>query len=409
MKKNQNLFAINGMYWVTSAVFLPFIGAYYTSIGMRESQVGILAAVIPLASLLIQPVWAYISDRTGKRRTVLVFLCIGCAGSILFFSRAATFLSCLSGILIYAVFSSALLPLSDALVIKAADQRGVNFAYIRMTGTITYAITVLLVGRLLSDQYRIIFLISSASFLLYSLCCMTLRPEKGAGVAAAVKAGKEAGAVRPENRAADSEPAQRGLFCGRQIIAIFLCAFAMQFGLNYHGTFLSVYLVGLGFDNGVIGIMSCVSALSEVPVLLLMKKIKKRFSIMQLLTTAIVLCSLRLFLVSSGNIVLIAAAQLLQGPSFMICYFSCVTYISEHVLSGRISQGQSMLALVQNGLGCIFGSLAGGMLAERLGIRKGFWVVGAAILVLAAAALRLDRYLQEQKEKGGRTDGSFSV
>ena len=45
MKKYLDLYVVNGMYWVTAAAFLPFIGAYYTSIGMSEGQVGVLAAV----------------------------------------------------------------------------------------------------------------------------------------------------------------------------------------------------------------------------------------------------------------------------------------------------------------------------------------------------------------------------
>ena len=55
MKKYLDLYVVNGMYWVTAAAFLPFIGAYYTSIGMSEGQVGVLAAVFPLAALAIQP------------------------------------------------------------------------------------------------------------------------------------------------------------------------------------------------------------------------------------------------------------------------------------------------------------------------------------------------------------------
>ena len=51
MKKYLDLYVVNGMYWVTAAAFLPFIGAYYTSIGMSEGQVGVLAAVFPLAAL----------------------------------------------------------------------------------------------------------------------------------------------------------------------------------------------------------------------------------------------------------------------------------------------------------------------------------------------------------------------
>ena len=188
------------------------------------------------------------------------------------------------------------------------------------------------------------------------------------------------------------------LFRSSQIFAVLLFAFALQLGLMYHGTFLGVYLVDLGFDNGMIGVMNCVSALSEVPVLFLINRIRKRVGIMRLLFLAVVLCALRLFLVSTGNVVWMLPAQLLQGPSYMVSYFCCVMYVSENVLDGRISQGQSLLTMVQTGLGAICGSLAGGFAAERLGTRGGFLAVGCLILILAAAAAVLDRYLRRRRE-----------
>ena len=144
--------------------------------------------------------------------------------------------------------------------------------------------------------------------------------------------------------------------------------------------------------------MNCVSALSEVPVLFLINRIRKRVGIMRLLFLAVVLCALRLFLVSTGNVVWMLPAQLLQGPSYMVSYFCCVMYVSENVLDGRISQGQSLLTMVQTGLGAICGSLAGGFAAERLGTRGGFLAVGCLILILAAAAAVLDRYLRRRRE-----------
>ena len=82
MKKHLDLYVVNGMYWVTAAAFLPFIGAYYTSIGMTDGQVGILAAVFPMAALVIQPFWAYLSDRTGKRKRMLLGLCAASGAAV---------------------------------------------------------------------------------------------------------------------------------------------------------------------------------------------------------------------------------------------------------------------------------------------------------------------------------------
>ena len=64
----------NGMYYICIALYSPFLSAFFSSRGMSAGQIGILAAVAPVASLLIQPIWARISDRSGKRRIVIQIL-----------------------------------------------------------------------------------------------------------------------------------------------------------------------------------------------------------------------------------------------------------------------------------------------------------------------------------------------
>ena len=324
---------VNGMYWVTAAAFLPFIGAYYTSIGMTDGQVGVLAAVFPLAALVIQPFWAYLSDRTGKRKQMLLILCVGSGVSVLLFLGADSFWKCLFAILLYAVFSSALLPLCDALVIEAARKRGADFSRIRMAGTISYAVAVVLIGSLAGDSFRWIFLSGGASFAVYFVCCAGLREE---GASNSSREERKEGEKMPGRRQEEKKAGRGRLFRSRQIFAVLLFAFALQLGLMYHGTFLGVYLVDLGYDNGMIGVMNCVSALSEVPVLFLINRIRKKVGIMRLLFLSVALCALRLFLVSTGDVAWMLPAQLLQGPSYMVSYFCCVMYVSENVLDGRL-------------------------------------------------------------------------
>ena len=175
MKKHLYLYVVNGMYWVTAAAFLPFIGAYYTSIGMTDGQVGVLAAVFPLAALVIQPFWAYLSDRTGKRKRMLLGLCAASGVAVLLFLRADSFWKCFFAIFLYAAFSTALLPLCDALVIEAAKKRGADFSRIRMAGTVSYAVAVVMIGALAGDSFRWIFLFGGISYVAYFLCCCGLR------------------------------------------------------------------------------------------------------------------------------------------------------------------------------------------------------------------------------------------
>ena len=53
--KGLNLYLINGMYWITASLYLPFITMYFSQKGMDSMQIGILSALLPIASLTVQP------------------------------------------------------------------------------------------------------------------------------------------------------------------------------------------------------------------------------------------------------------------------------------------------------------------------------------------------------------------
>ena len=257
-----------------------------------------------------------------------------------------------------------------------------------MSGTLCYAFVVVIAGFYLKKHLRVMFILDSIAFLIFLLCCSTLKDVDAEKKKQTVvkKAGKE-------NRC---EP----LFRSKMIIVVLTCAFALQLSLNYHGTFLGVYLLDLGHSQTLMGIMSCISALSEVPALLVIKRLHKRFSPEALLVIAVLLGAVRLIMAASGWIVLVLAEHLLQGVSFMVCYLTCVTYINEQVQKDRISQGQSMLSLAQNGLGAICGTLLGGVVAQNLGIQAGFLVMAIIPICIAVCAVFTGRWIRDKE--GGK-------
>lgn len=374
--KGLNLYLINGLYWITASLYLPFITMYFSQKGMDSMQVGALSALLPIASLTVQPLWAALADRSGKRRRVLIVLNLCCAASILLFPGTDSFGEILGAAACYAVFNSAVLPICDALVVSRAEEENISFAWVRMCGTVSYAAVVLGMGFYLRKHTNVMFYGNSACFLMFTLLCLTLpgdrRIMRGKEPVGAESGGKSAGKGR--------------IFRSRDIYLILIFAFAMQFGINYYSAFLGVYLLELGYNQSLLGVLNCISALSEIPVLLLIHRLAGKYRETVLLTAAVCCMALRLVLLSAGSVPLMAAAQLLQGPSYMVCYFVCVTYINRMVMPGKISQGQSTLAFVQMGLGSLSGSLLGGVLASTFGIRRGFVIVAFLLLTAAAAA-----------------------
>lgn len=378
------LFRTNWVFWSAAGIMAPFMSAYYKSIHLTSTQIGILFAVAPICAICIQPVWAIVSDRLGKRRLVLIGLAVCTAMAALLYYLGQTFLVCLLATVTMAMFSSALQPLCDAILIDRANTHGCNFATIRIGGTLGYAVIVLLMGNVLERWSHGIFALSSAGYLIFALTVAALPREEET--------------VPSYSKLKSLSSGRRGIFDGNEVIFVLLFAFVMSLGLGFCGSFTGVYAIELGHSQKLIGILSCISALSEVPVLLFARKLTQRFGEITLLGISSVMISLRLFLIGQGLVPAMIGGQLLQGITYMTTYYCCTSYISTHVKPGRISQGQSVLTMIQSGLASVSGNLVGGWLVDSVGTKKAFMTMAAVVLFVSMVVVVVFLMYNHRKE-----------
>lgn len=363
------LFFINVSFWVACGSCAPFLSAYYKRIGLSFTQIGVLLAIGPIFAIFIQPLWAMLSDRTGKRKLLLILLALCTAGAYLLYYLGTSFAVCLLAVLVVSLFSLALLPLCDALVIDRANAYGFPFARIRIGGTLGYAVMVFGAGMFLEKFDGAQFAVASVAYLLFAGAVMLL-PQGSAR--------KEAAPARKK-----AVPARESIFDTSEILFVLALALIESLGLGFCGSFTGSYAVELGFGSSLIGVLSCISALSEVPILLFAGKLMDRFGEIPLLIFSGVMMSLRLCLTGMGLVPAMISAQLLQSVTYMTTYICCTQYISKHVRAGKMSQGQSALAIVQSGLAAVASNLFGGMLVDAVGTRQAFFAVAAGVLVVA--------------------------
>lgn len=391
------LFLINVSFWVACGSCAPFLSAYYKRIGLSFTQIGVLLAIGPIFAIFIQPLWAMLSDRTGKRKLLLILLALCTAGAYLLYYLGTSFAVCLLAVLVVSLFSLALLPLCDALVIDRANAYGFPFARIRIGGTLGYAAMVFGAGMFLEKFDGAQFAVASVAYLLFAGAVMLLpqgcvreatAPAREEAVPAREKAAparRKAVPAREEAASARRKavPARESIFDTSEILFVLALALIESLGLGFCGSFTGSYAVELGFGSSLIGVLSCISALSEVPILLFAGKLMDRFGEIPLLIFSGIMMSLRLCLTGMGLVPAMISAQLLQSVTYMTTYICCTQYISKHVRAGKMSQGQSALAIVQSGLAAVASNLFGGMLVDAVGTRQAFFAVAAGVLVVA--------------------------
>ena len=348
------LLLINSFLYISVALYSPFLSAYYRQNGITSSQIGILMTVAPLASVIIQPFWAKRSDESGKAKKYVCAIILGIIVSLYTFYLGHSFTT-------------------FAIVIRNANYFQYNFAIIRMGGTVGYAVIVLLVGVYLRKNPSAQFFLASIGYLILLLLLLRL-PESENHQPIAIKK-----ALPFWQQFKLSE-----IFVDKTIYFVLAFAFIYQLGASFLGSFLGVYTVELGYGQAQVGLLSCVQACSEIPVLLLIQKLSKKFGTLHLIAAATFLMGARLITASGGSLLFLILAQAMQGITYMIVHFCCATYIASHAKEGKASQGQSVLYIVQTGIASILGNILGGKIIDRIGIQFSYRYFGIVIFIIAA-------------------------
>ena len=70
-------------YYLANAVYQGYAAKYFEAVGMTHTQLTILLAMAPIISVVMQPVWGMLGDRSKSRNAVLRVLIIAAAGIVL--------------------------------------------------------------------------------------------------------------------------------------------------------------------------------------------------------------------------------------------------------------------------------------------------------------------------------------
>ncbi len=385
-----NLLLVNAFVNICFALYIPFLSTFYATKGINSVEIGILLTISPVASILIQPLWAMFSDRLNKRKFFLALVVLGSALTIFSYYLGNTFTTYFIATALVSLFSTAILPLSDAITIREAGKYHFDFARIRMGGTIGYAFMVTITGWILRVRPNSLFFLGFLGYTALLVFVLRLPGDQNAK--------KEEKLTKASQDPSVGVKGILSIFNTKMILFVFAFALISQIGFSFYWGFLGVYLLDLGYGQSTLGWLNCISALSEVPALLIINKLIKKFGSLKILFASCIILSLRIFLVTMGSLPIIVLAQLLHGFTYMTIYFSCAVYINNNVRQGKQSQGQSLLAIMQTGIGSILGNIAGGYLVDLFGITSAYGLI-AFVLITSALIILLLQLLYEKRMK----------
>jgi PPP family 3-phenylpropionic acid transporter len=365
------------MYCASLAAWQPLLAVYFNEVGISGLRIGIVMSIAPVMVFLVQPMWGVVADRWGRRRTLLFTMFLA-SFTILGYVWNGGFWFFFFWTIVVAFATNPIGTLLDSTILDYVKERqDSSYGRFRMWGAIGWMVSAPIVGTIITGRsIKLIFPISMAVMLLGWLAGFLARNKS------TVK-----GAIEEASWANLS-----GVLRNWRLIVFLVIAFLYGVGTAPVWSFFGIYLKDIGASRQLMGFAFGLDAAIELPFYFFSNVFVKRFGARRVLTFAIAMFAVRLFLYSFISTPLLAVSvELMHGLTFSLFIVSAVEYVNELVPPAWRATGQSLYAAACFGAGTLAGNMFAGYLYDQMPLQQVYRFSGWLLLivtVVAAFALR---------------------
>lgn len=344
---------------------LPFWPVWLSHKGLSLEQIGIVISAPIWIKIIFIPVFTSLADHLGRRRALLVTLS---AISLCFYQVyfiAEGFWQILGLGLIIGVFVSPYAALGDNLVLTKARTHKIDYARIRLWGSISFILAAVGGGWILEDRspdYILKIIVASAALLF--LCCLLL----------------------PETHSQNQKSEQKGL---RRLLKNWrFMAFLMTAGL-IQASHAVLYTSGTlqwqqqGISDIAIGLLWAEGVFVEIILFALASRLLARFSSIKLLLLGGGAGFIRWILMGfEPGFEFLLFLQLLHGFTFASAHLGAMRYISETIPLEISARAQGLYSAISVGLIMGAGLFLSGYLFKFFAAGAYFFMAGGCLVAL---------------------------
>ncbi|WP_397540120.1 MFS transporter [Rummeliibacillus pycnus] len=340
----------NFLFFGLLALFIPFLPLFLKGQGLSTSEVGLIIGAGGFVTIIAQPLWGMISDKTKTLRKVMLLLIFMTAicGFLLF--NMSSFWGLVAAAMLVYFFLMPLDPLTESLNYTMTEAAGTSYGSVRTYGALGYAVLSLIVGYVMKwfgmNSISILFV------LLGVICFIIMWKLPDA----------------PTSSTPVTIDGLKKVLTNKEMILFLILIFISSIPARMNDTFLGIHMDTLGGDTSLVGISFFISAASEIVVFALSYWWLRKGKELLIITFAIFCYALRFFL--SGLVdspILLATIQSLQMLTFPIYYTAAIQYLYQIVPREWRATGQTVLALLFFGISGIISSSVGGFLYNAYG------------------------------------------
>lgn len=363
---------------------VPFLGLYLQSLEFSPAEIGYVSAIMMVTRVVAPNVWGWLSDRTGRRLTIIrwgAFLACVCFSVLLW---RQSFFWVVVVVISYSFFWNAVLAQFEVITLAFLDGLSHYYSRIRLWGSVGFIVAVVGLGYLFDW-------ISIGALPVLALIFLGLIWVSSLTINEPVQHWQEL-------------PAEHGFAqCLRStsVVCFLLSAFLLQVSHGSYYTFYSVYLEALGYSRQTIGILWGLGVVAEVVVFVFMHDLIKRFGLRLIMLITLALTVVRWWLIGCypEQAAVMFFAQLLHAFTFGTAHAVSIEFIRRYFYGRAQGQGQALYSAVSFGAGGAVGALISG------------WVWAASPVLsfaLSAFAAALALLLVWLGMKGRKVEAGFS-
>ena len=361
-----------------TAAIGPFITVILHGRGFDSTAIGLVSAGSALAVIAVVPVWGHLADvLVGRARAFRIGLGLAAAAAIVLMlpvPAGAVVASLASFAMFIGLFNS----LSDALAVDALPAPERQYGSLRALSSLSFTLAVIAVGFLYNvvgyDAAPIVALGWSGVLFVLVGRVVDRTNDSSVRLLASRHGGDDAaGRFGSVSRAFAVQPRLWA------VLGVLMLAYA---GLQGAVTFVSIRIVELGGQPSDVALTFGISALAEVPGLVVASWLGRRIGLRWL--TALSLIGYGLCVASWGFLptpLAINVTRLVTGFCFGSFTAARVLLVSRLLPRPLQATGQGLVQAATVGIGTVLGTAIGGVAYGSLG-PTGFFLVAAAAAIV---------------------------
>lgn len=380
------------LYWMGWTALWGFLSVYLLHRGFTNAQIGLVTGCNSLLCIFIQPALATFCDRnprfSSRRLAMVLAVVLMVCGTTAWLSDSTLLTSIL--LVISGVAVTNITPhfnaMSMNMVLRGLD---VNFGASRGLGSVSYAVTNLVLGLLLARYAPTLLLpifLTCFGGLLVALLLMRYRLPP---LAAENKA-KVAPAVLSNFSLLRHYP--------RFALMLVACAL-LQISRIPALTYMNQVVSKVGGDESMMGIALFITGVLELPAMLLFTRLRRKLPLRWLMVGCSAFFFLRniAFLLAQTTAMVYFASSL-NALSYAIFLPASVYYVTEELDSANQVKGQALVYTATAGIGSCLGSLCSGYLLDSSGGVTSTLIFASLAALLGAAVMTLALFAGKRKE-----------